>query len=123
MQIYSKVTGTKGFVSTYNEALRFRDMITPQAEERVRILTFWRKHGLAATKEAFKVSRATLFRWQKMLDKSGGKLSALVPKSTASRTKRKRIIPDAVRNLILAERKWERIGKEKLATLLKEDGI
>ena len=123
MQIYSKVTGTKGFVSTYNEALRFRDMITPQAEERVRILTFWRKHGDAATKEAFNVSRATLFRWQKVLDDACGKIDALVPQSTAPRTKRKRIIPDAVRDFILAERKWERIGKEKLAVLLKDDDI
>ena len=50
MQIHSKITGTKGFVSTYNEALRFRDMITLEAQRRARILTFWRTHGLAATK-------------------------------------------------------------------------
>ena len=123
MIIHSKVTGTKGFVSAYNEALRFRDMITPKAEERVRILAFWQKHGLTATKEAFKVSRATLFRWQKALHSGGGKLEALVPGNTAPKTKRRRIIPDAVKELIVQERSREKIGKEKLARLLKDDGI
>lgn len=123
MQIHSKITGTKGFVSAYNEALRFRDMITPKAEERARILTFWQSHGYPATKEAFKVSRATLFRWQKALDDSGGKLEALVPGSTAPKTKRRRIIPEVVYNLIIKERSRERIGKEKLAKLLQDDGI
>ena len=123
MQIHNKTAGIRGLVVTYNEALRFRDMITPHAEERARILTFWAKHDDAATKEAFKVSRPTLFRWQKILDDSGGKLEALVPKSTAPRIKRTRVIPKPVEDLILTERKRERIGKEKIAKLLKDDGI
>lgn len=123
MQIHSKITGTKGFVSAYNEALRFRDMITPKAEERMRILTFWQKHGDVATKEAFKVSRPTLYRWQKILTDNGGKLEALVPGSTAPKTKRKRVIPKPVEDLILKERGMERIGKDKLAVLIREDNI
>jgi transposase InsO family protein len=123
MQIHSKLTGVKGIVRLYNDALRFRDMITPQAEERVRILAFWQKHGDAATKEAFKVSRATLFRWQKTLQSYGGKIEALVPGSTAPKTRRHRIIPDAVKELIGRERLREKIGKEKLARLLRDDGV
>ena len=123
MQIHSKLTGTKGLVAAYDAALRFRDMITRKAEERARILAFWRKHGDAATKEAFTVSRPTLFRWQKLLDDGGGKLEALVPKSTAPKQTRKRIIPEPVKQLILKERAFERIGKEKLAVLLKDDGV
>jgi len=123
MRIHNKISGTKGFVSAYNEALRFRDMITPKAEERVRILTFWHKHGDAATKEAFTVSRPTLFRWQRVLKASSGRLTSLVPKSTAPKNRRKRIIPKPVEELILKERTMEKIGKEKLALLLKEDGI
>ncbi len=60
MRIHNKTTGTKGIVSDWEEAVRFRDMITPQAEERVRILTFWNAHGDVATKEAFHVARPTL---------------------------------------------------------------
>jgi len=123
MQIHSKLAGTKGLVAVYDEALRFRDMITPQAEERMKILAFWKKHGDVATKEAYGASRATLFRWQKALDGSGGKLESLVPKSTAPHQKRKRIIPLPVKNLILKERAMEKIGKEKLAVLIKEDKI
>ena len=123
MQQYNKTRGFRGIVSAYNEALRFRDMITKEAEERARILTFWQKHGDAAAKEAFKVSRPTLFRWQKALDESGGKLESLVPGSTAPKTKRKRVIPKPVEDLILRERQREKIGKDKLALLIKEDGV
>jgi transposase InsO family protein len=98
-------------------------MITQEAKKRARILSFWRKYGPLATKDAFKVSKATLYRWHTALHKAGGKLEALNPKSTAPKHRRKRVIPDSVKTLILAERRRERIGKEKLAVLLKEDGI
>jgi transposase-like protein len=123
MQQYNKTKGIRGIVSLYHDALRFRDMITPKAEERVRILAFWKKHGDAAVKEAFGISRATLFRWQKILSEGGGKLESLVPKSTAPKKKRERVIPQAVEAMILKERAREKIGKEKLAILLKEDHI
>lgn len=123
MQIHNKTTGTRGIVSGWEEAVRFRDMITPKAEERARILTFWKKHGDAATREAFEVSRPTLFRWQAMLRKGKGRLESLVPKSTAPKTKRKRVISKAVSDLIIGERSRERIGKEKIARLLKDDKI
>jgi len=123
MQIHSKLTGTRGFVSAYDEALRFRDMITRKAEERARILAFRQNHGDAAAKEAFKVSRATLFRWQSMLRSGGGRLEALVPGSTAPKNRRRRVIPAPVRDLIMRERSREKVGKEKLARLMQDDGI
>ena len=123
MQIYSRTTGIKGIVSTYNEALRFRDMITHSAEERVRILAFWQKHGDIATKEAFQVSRPTLYRWQKLLYTSGGKIESLVPQSTAPKHRRRRLISPEVENLIISERRMEKIGKDKIAILLLEDGV
>ena len=123
MRIHNKTTGTRGIVSGWEEAVRFRDMITPKAEERARILTFWKAHGNIATKEAFGASRSTLFKWQALLREGGGKLEALVPKSTAPKTKRKRVIPKAVEELIIKERSRERVGKEKIATLLKDDKI
>ncbi|MBI4086085.1 MAG: transposase [Candidatus Liptonbacteria bacterium] len=98
-------------------------MITRKAEERARILAFWQKHGDAAAKEAFTISRPTLFRWQNNLHAGSGKLEALNPGSTAPKNRRKRTIPESVKDLILTERSRERIGKEKLALLLKEDGI
>lgn len=123
MQIHSRLKGIKGLVRLYDEALRLRDMITPQAEERLKILIFWRKHGDEATKEAYGAARSTLFKWQKELKAGGGKLEALVPKSTAPKRKRTRVIPKPVEDLILREREMECIGKEKLAVLLREDKV
>ena len=123
MQQYNKTRGIRGIVSLYNDALRYRDMITNSSQERLRILIFWKKYGDKAAIEAFGASRATLFRWQKDLHKGKGKLEALNPQSTAPKNKRKRIIPKLVEDFIRKEREWERIGKEKLAKLLRDDGI
>jgi transposase InsO family protein len=99
-------------------------MITEQAKERCRILAFWEKHGLLATKEAFRVSRPTLFRWQKALKRNGGKLEALNKTSTAPKKRRKREIPESIKNFIINERKFDpQLSKDKLSVLLKQDGV
>jgi transposase InsO family protein len=99
-------------------------MITEQAKERCRILAFWEKYGNEATKEAFGVSRATLFRWQKALKHNGGKLEALNKTSTAPKRRRKREIPERVRDFILNERKFDpNLSKDKLSFLMKQDGV
>lgn len=56
MQQYNKTRGIRGIVAAHNDALRFRDMITNSAQERVRILIFWKKHGDEAEKEALSIS-------------------------------------------------------------------
>ena len=66
-------------------------MITEQAKERCRVLTFWKKHGTEATDEAFGVKRRTLFLWQKNLKEGGGKLEALNSKKKTPKNKRRRI--------------------------------
>lgn len=110
-------------MSGWEEAVRFRDMITQEAQRRARILTFWRTHGLAAAKEAFGVGKTTLYRWGDALDEAGGSLDALNPRSRAPKTRRKRVIPKAVEKLIVDERVHECVGKEKLAELLRTDHI
>jgi len=123
MQQHNKIKGMKGIVSLYRDALAYRDMITDTAEQRIRILTFWKKHGDTATKEAYGASRATLYGWQKLLKEGKGKPASLTPKSTAPKRKRTRSIPSAVEALIKEERSHEKVGKEKLAYLIKEDGL
>lgn len=124
MRQFNVFSGIRGFVHVWERALRFRHMISEKALHRTRVLAFWEKHGLEATKEAFGVSRATLFRWAAALEKGGGKLESLNAKSTAPQKRRKRVIPDVVRDLIIRERAFDpHIGKEKLAVLLKEDGV
>lgn len=124
MRQFNKLKDTKGFVILWERMLRFRYMISEQAKERCRILAFWEKYGDLATTEAFKVSRATLFRWQSVLQKGDGKLEALNKKSTTPKNKRKRIIPNEVRDFILAERKFDsHLSKDKLSILMMEDKI
>ncbi len=109
MAYFNKFRGTKGFISTW---------------ERVRILAFWERYGLEATREAFKVSRPTLFRWQKTLKESLGKLDALNKQSTAPKTRRKRIILQTIRDFILKERQYDpHLSKDKLSVLMREDGL
>jgi transposase InsO family protein len=97
-------------------------MITEQAKERCRILAFWEKYGDVATKEAFGVSRATLFRWQQSLNKALGKLEGLNTKSTAPKKRNRRIVDDRVTAFVIEQRKLHyRLGKKKLATMIKNE--
>ncbi len=108
----------------WERVIRFKYMITEQAKERCRILAFWEKHGDEATQEAFKVSRRTLFRWQKNLEKSLGKLEGLNLGSRAPKKRRKREISEKVKSFILKEREYDpQLSKDKLAVLMREDGI
>ena len=52
------------------------------------ILRFFDKHGLAATRDAFGVSRRTLYRWKAALKAQGGNPAALAAQSCAPRKRR-----------------------------------
>ena len=124
MRQFNKFRGTKGFISTWERMIRFRDMIQEEAQKRARILTFWGAHGLAAAKDAFKVSKPTLYRWSKLLEEGGGKLESLNKQSTAPKNRRKRTIPPEVQRFILQERQFDlRLSKDKLAVMMKDDGV
>lgn len=124
MKIFNKFRGTKGFITIWERVIRFRYMITQVAKERCRILAFWEKHGDAATMEAFKVSRRTLFRWQKKLEVSLGKLEGLNKGSTTRKRKNKREVSEKIKQFIINERTFDHhLSKDKLAVLMKEDGV
>ncbi len=95
-----------------------------EAEKRLRILIFWEKHGDEAAKEAFGISRRTLYRWQEALRKEEGKLSGLDKKSTAPKKRNIRRIPPELETKIVALRKeHHRLGKKKLVPILKSAGF
>lgn len=94
-------------------------MVTEEAKRKARILAFWKRYGLEAAKEAFKVSRRTLFEWQKTLREKDGALEALNPKSKRPKTVRKREWPEAVKDEIKRLRKEHpNLGKDKIYPLL-----
>lgn len=108
----------RGFYRVADYALRW-GMIAPDAQKRLAILDFWQRHGLAATGEAFKVSRRTLFLWRAKLKAEGGNLAALVPGSTAPKRRRRRQWPAALIAEIQRLRTLHpNLAKEKLHLLL-----
>lgn len=66
MQIRHIGYGIKGF-RRVAKLCYLSDMMTKEAKERVKILDFFDKYGLSATKEAFGVSERTLYRWKAAL--------------------------------------------------------
>jgi len=94
-------------------------MIAPNAQRRLQILDFWRKHGLAATEEAFGTSRRTLYLWRAKLKAEGGNLAALAPKSTAPTRRRQRQWPAVlIAEIRRLRHSHPNLGKEKLHLLL-----
>ena len=123
MQQFSIFRGIRGFVSMYNRVLRFRSMHKPlEVERRAKILTFYETHGFAPTKDAFFVSRPTLFRWRQKLKQSRGKLTSLDPKTTKPRQVRMRHTEPWVIDFIITERRKQTLGKAKLHVLLRQKG-
>ena len=94
MQLGFKYGHCKGFGKLYNYGLKHYPnyMITKKAEERLKILQYWKKHGLEATTDAFGAKRSTLFNWWKIYKESGYRLESLNPGSQARKNTNKREI-------------------------------
>lgn len=90
MQIGFKYYNCKGFGRLYNYGYKYTHMITKKAEQRLKILQFWRNYGLKATKEAFEANRSTLYGWWKIYLESNREVESLNPKSQAPIKRRKR---------------------------------
>ncbi len=83
--IHCKYTGIKGFLTVYNDGLRYRYMITERAKYKAKVLIFWEKHGLETTLDAFPVKRPTIFLWKKKFKEGGSRLEALNDQKRAPR--------------------------------------
>ena len=105
MQIISKYYNCRGFGILYNDAIKQKYMITKEAKQRFKILEFWKKYGLQATIDAYGAKQSTLYYWQGLFKKGGGKIESLNPKSQARINKNKR----EVHPLILKEIKRLRL--------------
>jgi transposase InsO family protein len=93
----------------------------PEIEQRVKILTFFQKHGLAATKDAYGISRATIYLWQHKLKQSGGKLASLRNLSRRPHNTRRMYVEPKILDFIEGSRKqYPRLSKDKLKPLLDE---
>jgi len=121
-RIHCKYKGIKGFLTVYNDAIRYEYMITERALEKARILIFWEKHGLQATLDAFPVKRSTVYLWKQLWEEGGKKPEALNERSRSPRKKRKRLWPPEIIAEIRRLRAIDNhpnLGSEKLHPLLK----
>lgn len=89
------------------------------AQFRLKVIEFSNKYSVKAASDAFNVSRATIYRWKKLLKDSNGKLNSLIPKSRKPKRLRKMTVdPEIVLFIRNIREKHPRIGKEKIKPLL-----
>src|SRR3989338_1807180 len=118
-RIHCRYTGIKGFMTFYNDALRYRYMITQKALERARILVFTEKHGIKTAVEAFKISPRTLYAWKRRFRDGGKKPEALNEKKRTPKNKRVRSWhPDIVSEIKRIRWEHPNLGKEKIYPIL-----
>lgn len=89
------------------------------AQERLKILEFYKEYGERATIKAFGVKRNTIFVWKKRLKEGRNSLASLIPIPTTPKTQRRMITdPKIVSKIRQLREKYPRLGKEKIKPLL-----
>ena len=85
------------------------------AQQKMKIIEFYRCYGEKATIEAFGADRRVVNRWVKCLDNSGGQLSSLVPLTTKPHTTRTPVTDYRIIDFIAGEREAHPgVGKEMM---------
>jgi len=69
MQVRRLFYGVKGVARLAKYASLWEHAMTDEAKQRINILSFWEKHGLKATLDAFGTKRRTLFLWKATLNR------------------------------------------------------
>lgn len=91
------------------------------AQERLRIIEFYRLYGENTTREAFSVGRDTIWIWKKRLKENHHSISSLIPTPTTPKTKRTMLThPKVVGHIRSLREEHPRLGKEKIKPLLDE---
>jgi transposase len=95
---------------------------------KLKIIGFYDKYGLKATRDAFGISKSTIYEWKKRLKESGNNPLSLISHSKAPKNPRQREWHSEVVEYIMKRREeCPRIGQEPLKKELekfcKEKGI
>ena len=95
------------------------EMTPKDAQQRLKVLEFFAKHGAQATVDAFGVSRRTLYRWKASLQAAGGNPAALTARPCAPGKRRTPQTPKTVvEEIRRLRRAYPNLGKAKLQVLL-----
>lgn len=93
--------------------------LSDKAKYRLSVILFHGKYGTLATKDAFGISKPTIYRWKKTFKDNHGRLSSLVPKLTSPKTKRIMMTNPKIISFIKQIRiDHPHLGKEKIKPLL-----
>ena len=91
------------------------------AQERLRIIEFYKQYGEQATKEAFGANRKVISRWRKKLRRHEGALEGLVPEPTRpKRVRTSQVAIGIVQFIGQLRQEHPKLGKEKIKPLLDE---
>lgn len=124
MRVIRLSYGIRGFVRLARYGLKWLSMLTNKAKFKAKVLSFWTRHGLEATLDAFPVKRSTLFLWKQKIKQGNGNLESLNELSKAPRLKRRRLWSPAViaeiRRLRLV---YPNLGKEMDSIERREFGL
>lgn len=117
--IYKGIVGYHRLMKTIDNSKLLQSH--PEIEQKLKVINFFTKYGLAPTKEAFRVSRSTVFGWKKKLKDSEGRLLSLRNLSRKPHNTRRMFIEPPVLKFIEDSRKdMPRLSKDKMKPLLDE---
>ena len=104
-------------MSSYEEIFKFSG--STQGKFRLKVIEHFESHGLKSCKDAYGVSKATIYRWRDLYRSSGKQLSSLIPQSRSPRVKRQMMVRRELIEFIRKQRSAHyRLGKEKIKPLL-----
>jgi transposase InsO family protein len=113
LPVYSR-GGYAVVMKTVANTLKFEE--SEPAKFRLTVLEHTRRFGWQSASHAYRISRATIFRWRRRMD---GHLISLIPTSTRPHHTRQMLVDDRMLSLLRVLREtYGNIGKEKLKPLL-----
>jgi len=113
------IRGYDAFMKHYYHALAFDR--SQKAKLRLEVIKFFSEFGLKATRSAFGVSKATIYRWRQAYLDSQKRLTSLLPRSTKPKRVRHRQVDTKIVSFVKKLRTdYGRLGKDKLKPLLDE---
>lgn len=93
----------------------------PEIETKMKVICFFDKYGLNPTKDAFNVSRSSIYLWKQKLKASNGRLFSLINQSRKPHNTRRMYIDTNIYNFIESLRKkYPTLSKDKIKPLLDE---
>lgn len=113
-------------ISSYHSFKRTMDnqqlvLKHPEIEFRLKTINLFDKYGLNPTKEAFDVSRSSIYSWKNKLKSSNGRLFSLINRLRRPHNTRRMYIDVKIYNFIEnLRKKYPRLSKDKIKPLLDE---